>query len=81
MSVSPLPEPAPKFARTNVHLTGIARDLKQRAETHGVIRIGVIGSGEMGTDLVTQFMLIEGLDLVAISTRRPHTALAAMRIA
>lgn len=81
MSVSPLPEPAPKFARTNVHLTGIARDLKQRAETHGAIRIGVIGSGEMGTDLVTQFMLIEGMDLVAISTRRPHTALAAMRIA
>ncbi|MCB9992180.1 MAG: homoserine dehydrogenase [Hyphomicrobiaceae bacterium] len=81
MSVFPIPEPQPAIARTNVHLTGLARDLQQRAETHGAIRVGVIGSGEMGTDLVTQFMLIDGLDLVAISTRRPHTALAAMTIA
>jgi len=30
---------------TNVHLTGLARDLKQRADENRPIRVGVIGSG------------------------------------
>ena len=66
---------------TNVHLTGLARDLAAHADTGKPIRIGVIGSGEMGTDLVTQCMLMPGMELAAISTRRPHTALAAHDIA
>lgn len=66
---------------TNVHLTGLARDLAAHADTGKPIRIGVIGSGEMGTDLVTQCMLMPGLDLAAIATRRPPTALAAHDIA
>ncbi len=66
---------------TNVHLTGLARDLAARAETGKPIRVGVIGSGEMGTDLVTQGMLMPGLEIAAIATRRPQTALKAMEIA
>lgn len=66
---------------TNVHLTGIARDLKARADSGKPIRIGVIGSGEMGTDLVTQGGLMRGIEVAAIATRRPHTARAAMAIA
>lgn len=66
---------------TNVELTGIARDLAARAEAGKPIRIGVIGSGEMGTDLVTQGMLMPGIEIAAIATRRPHTALAAHIIA
>lgn len=66
---------------TNVHLTGIARDLKARADSGRPIRIGVIGSGEMGTDLVTQGALMRGIEVAAIATRRPHTARAAMAIA
>jgi predicted homoserine dehydrogenase-like protein len=66
---------------TNVALTGIARDLARRADASNPVRIGVIGSGEMGTDLVTQCMLMKGVELVAMSTRRPHTARAAIRIA
>lgn len=66
---------------TNVHLTGIARDLKARADAGKPIRIGVIGSGEMGTDLVTQGALMRGIEVAAIATRRPHTARAAMAIA
>jgi len=65
---------------TNVHLTGLARDLAARAEANKPIRIGVIGSGEMGTDLVTQGSLMPGIEIAAIATRRPHTARAAMRI-
>ena len=66
---------------TNIALTGLARDLARRADEGRSVRIGVIGSGEMGTDLVTQCMLMRGIELVAISTRRPHTARAAIRIA
>jgi len=71
----------PPTPLTNVHLTGIARDLKARAESGKPIRIGVIGSGEMGTDLVTQGGLMRGIEVAAIATRRPHTARAAMAIA
>ncbi|HZY68159.1 MAG TPA: SAF domain-containing protein, partial [Devosia sp.] len=39
------------------------------------------GSGEMGTDLVTQGMLMQGIEIAAIATRRPHTALEATAIA
>jgi len=66
---------------TNVALTGLARDLAKRAAERRPVRIGVIGSGEMGTDLVTQGMLMPGISIAAISTRRPHTAREAIRIA
>jgi predicted homoserine dehydrogenase-like protein len=66
---------------SNIHLTGIARDLAARAQAGKPVRIGVIGSGEMGTDLVTQGMLMPGIEVCAISTRRPHTAREAIRIA
>ncbi|MHB1109532.1 MAG: NAD(P)H-dependent oxidoreductase [Devosia sp.] len=66
---------------TNVHLTGLARDLKDRADAGRPIRIGVIGSGEMGTDLVTQGALMRGIEICAIATRRPHTARQAVAIA
>lgn len=65
----------------NVHLTGLARDLAARADAGRPIRVGVIGSGEMGTDLVTQGSLMRGIEIAAIATRRPHTAREAMKIA
>ncbi|NMA97780.1 MAG: homoserine dehydrogenase, partial [Phyllobacteriaceae bacterium] len=64
-----------------IALTGLARELAARAEEGKTIRVGVIGSGEMGTDLVTQMSLMKGIDMAAIATRRPHTALDAMKIA
>jgi predicted homoserine dehydrogenase-like protein len=66
---------------TNVVLTGLARDLARRADEGRPIRIGVIGSGEMGTDLVTQGRLMRGIEVCAICTRRPHTAREAVAIA
>ena len=72
--------PSPK-SLANVHLTGLARDLAARAEAGRPIRIGVIGSGEMGTDLVTQGALMPGIEVCAVATRRPWTAREAMMIA
>ena len=71
----------PHAPLTNVPLPGLARDLAARADSGKPIRIGVIGSGEMGTDLVTQGMLMRGIEIAAIATRRPHTALEATAIA
>jgi len=64
-----------------IHLTGIAHDLKVRSENHQPIRIGIIGAGEMGTDLVTQIMLMDGIEIGAIATRRPIAAHEAIKIA
>ena len=55
---------------TNVALTGLARDLAKRASEGRPVRIGVIGSGEMGTDLVTQGMLMPGISIAAISYQK-----------
>lgn len=71
----------PAAPLTNVHLTGIARDLARRAEEGKPIRVGVIGSGEMGTDLVTQGALMRGIEIAAVATRRPQTVRDALRIA
>ena len=64
-----------------IALTGLARELAERADSGRPIRVGVIGSGEMGTDLVTQMALMRGIEMAAIATRRPQTALDAMTIA
>ena len=66
---------------TNVALTGLARELARRGDEGKPVRIGVIGSGEMGTDLVTQCMLMKGVTLSAMATRRPHTAKHAIELA
>jgi len=77
----PAPFAKHRIVMTNIALTGLARDLARRADEGKPVRIGVIGSGEMGTDLVTQCMLMQGVELVAMSTRRPHTARHAVTIA
>jgi predicted homoserine dehydrogenase-like protein len=66
---------------TNVSPTGLARDLKKRADTGKPIRIGLVGSGEMGTDIVTQVAHMPGLAIGAISELRMPAAGKAVDIA
>ena len=70
--------PLPDQRRTSPASPAISSSAPTKARP---IRIGVIGSGEMGTDLVTQGMLMRGIEIAAIATRRPHTALEATAIA
>ncbi|RVD63212.1 homoserine dehydrogenase, partial [Mesorhizobium sp. M4A.F.Ca.ET.029.04.2.1] len=51
----------------NVAPTGLARDLSERAKSGKPIRIGLIGSGEMGTDIVTRVAHMTGIEIGAIS--------------
>ncbi len=66
---------------TNVALTGLARDMKARADTGKPIRIGLIGCGEMGTDIVTRVAHMPGIEIGAISETNPQRALKAAEIA
>jgi predicted homoserine dehydrogenase-like protein len=66
---------------TNVALTGLARDLAQRADESRPVRIGLVGCGEMGTDIVTQVARMKGLAITAIADTRAERAQEAIRIA
>jgi len=61
--------------------TGLAADLARLEDEGRPIRIGIIGCGEMGTDLVTQIAGMRGLRVVAIVDRRGESALAALALA
>jgi predicted homoserine dehydrogenase-like protein len=61
---------------------GLAADLKRRHEETGhPIRIGLIGCGEMGTDIVTQCQFMPGITVAAIAEINAQAAAKAMRIA
>ena len=65
----------------NVAPIGLARDLKERQVSGKPIRIGLIGSGEMGTDIVTRVAHMEGIEIGAISELRLPNATKAVDIA
>ncbi|AGF74889.1 homoserine dehydrogenase [Bartonella australis AUST/NH1] len=66
---------------SNVQLTGLAYDLKRRAENHPPIRIGLIGCGEMGTDLLSSIAQIDGITVAAVATRTPSRIFDAAALA
>ena len=66
---------------TNVSLTGLPRDLELRAETGKPIRVGLIGCGEMGTDVVTRAAHMKGLEVSAIANLDVDAAHKACEIA
>ena len=66
---------------TNVALTGLARDLAARADTGKPIRIGLVGAGEMGTDIVSRVAHMRGIEIGAISELNPQAAGRSVTIA
>lgn len=66
---------------SNIALTGLARDLAARADSGRPIRIGLVGSGEMGTDIVTRAGMMDGVEVAAISEINPAAAHRAVEIA
>ncbi len=66
---------------TNVALTGLARDLEARADSGKPIRIGLVGCGEMGTDVVTRVAHMKGIEVAAVSDRGLNKAKHALEIA
>ncbi|MFN3481463.1 homoserine dehydrogenase [Rhabdaerophilum calidifontis] len=66
---------------SNVAARGLAADLAAREAEGRPIRVGIVGCGEMGTDLVTQIARMRGLRVAAIADRSGRNALEAIRIA
>lgn len=66
---------------TNVALTGLARDLAARGESGQPIRIGLVGAGEMGTDIVARVAHMPGIEIGAISELNAPAAAKAVEIA
>ena len=66
---------------TSFQPSGLAADLYKRALTEKPIRIGLIGSGMMGTDIVTQVLQMKGICVAAIADLSVDSAVAALRSA
>ncbi|WP_299617453.1 NAD(P)H-dependent oxidoreductase [Pelagibius sp.] len=66
---------------SNVALTGLARDLASRAESGRPVRIGLVGAGEMGTDIVTRVAHMPGIRIGAIAELNLPAAVKAVEIA
>ena len=66
---------------TNVALTGLAKDLAARAETGKPVRIGLVGAGEMGTDIVSRVAHMRGIEIGAISELNSQAAGRSVTIA
>ena len=66
---------------TNVALTGLAKDLAARGDTGKPIRIGLVGAGEMGTDIVSRVAQMQGISIGAISELKPGAARKSVEIA
>ncbi|MHA1567151.1 MAG: NAD(P)H-dependent oxidoreductase [Alphaproteobacteria bacterium] len=65
----------------NVALTGLAKDIAKRADSGRPIRIGLVGSGEMGTDIVTRVAHMNGLAVGAVAELNLANAVKAVDIA
>jgi len=65
----------------NVSPTGLARDLIERQKSGKPVRIGLIGCGEMGTDIVTAVARMTGVEVGAVAERKIPAALRAAEIA
>lgn len=66
---------------TNVALTGLASDLAKRSDAGKPVRIGLIGCGEMGTDIVTQVAQMRGIEIATIADTQPGRAIKAVETA
>lgn len=55
-----------------------AADLAERVSRRGPIIVGLVGAGQMGTDLIVQIALMQGISIGGVAVRtRPQNAIAA----
>ena len=64
-------QPTPDVGQRFVARTGLAAELATLEAEGRPIRIGLVGVGEMGTDIVTQIALMQGLRITVIAVRDP----------
>ncbi|SEC19664.1 Predicted homoserine dehydrogenase, contains C-terminal SAF domain [Rhizobiales bacterium GAS191] len=60
---------------------GLAAEIAAYAEHHGPVTIGLAGAGQMGTDIVVEVALMQGVRIGAISEIHPQAAIDAALMA
>ena len=60
---------------------GFAAELAAHTERHGQVTIGLAGAGQMGTDIVVQVALMQGIRVGAIAANRPTRPMEAIAMA
>lgn len=73
--------PSSVFQMPPESLTGLSRDLLRLENEGKEVLIGLIGAGEMGTDLIMQVARMRGLRIGAVAVRNAENALKAVQIA
>ena len=59
---------------------GFAAELAARVQARGMVTIGLAGAGQMGTDIVVQLAMMQGVRLGAVSEVRIDLAVEAIRM-
>jgi predicted homoserine dehydrogenase-like protein len=59
---------------------GLNEELAARGAAGKPVRIGLIGSGQMGTDVVAQVKMMKGIDVVAAADTRLERARDAFKV-
>lgn len=67
--------------KTNVAQIGLTAQLAQRQKDGKPIRIGLVGTGEMGTDIFTQVAMMNGVEIATVMERTAGKAAEGARIA
>ena len=68
---------------TSPNRTGgsVAEGLDRRHRERKPVRVGLIGAGQMGTDIIVQTALMQGIEVVAAADAVPENVFAACKIA
>ena len=66
---------------SNVELIGLARDLAELERNGNPVRLGLIGCGEMGTDIISRVAHMDGISVAAIAELAPENAVNSVEIA
>ncbi|HQI27577.1 MAG TPA: hypothetical protein PLT20_05780, partial [Sedimentisphaerales bacterium] len=61
-------------------MIGLNEELAARAAAGRPVRIGMIGAGQMGVDVVAQVGMMKGIDVVAVADIDTQRAKEAFRI-
>ena len=71
------------MTNVQIHPTGesLAEALERRRREGRPVRVGLIGAGQMGTDIIVQTSLMAGIEVVAAADAIPENVSAACKIA
>jgi predicted homoserine dehydrogenase-like protein len=71
------------MTNVQIHPTGesLAEALERRRREGRPVRVGLIGAGQMGTDIIVQTSLMAGIEVVAAADAIPENVWAACKIA